>query len=138
MSKLIFTLMMLYASSALAADAWKCGEKELRYGGKAKAGGTYCFRAEPYQLLSENCVDGKCVLLEKIRAAKDEAFDNPASTTGNPGFQICRNLGGEPRPVEFKRDGKWLPFNECRFAEDKSFANVDFLLYVAMGERPGR
>jgi hypothetical protein len=134
-------VMMVFASFAQAAPsdkgAWQCGSNELRSGSANKAErASYCLRDKPYQLLSENCLGGKCELLSRVQKAKDADFETADATVGNPGFRLCRKLGGEPRVIEFRKEGSWKPFNECRFAKDKSFANVDFLLYLAKHQRP--
>lgn len=133
----LFICLFLWAGPALAAAGeWKCGLKEIQAGSKKEQSSGYCVREKPYQILSEDCVRGKCELLRRIKNAADADFEIKSSAQGNPGFRLCRKLGGEPRVIEFRQGAQWKPFNECRFGEDDSFANVDFLLYLAKIQRP--
>lgn len=127
--------MALSSAAAFAAKPgeWKCEKGQLRFGGTGAEDSSYCYRPEPNQLLSKNCHSGKCELIDRIRKADDKVFREEVSPVGNPEFRLCRKLGGTPRVLEFRAEGKWKSFNECRFAGDNSFANVDFLYY--MGKR---
>lgn len=87
----------------------------------------YCFNNDRNLLISKNCMKKKCEVykaLENVAGVKMEIF-NPV---GNPGFNLCNEIGGFPQIIEFYDSVEWYKLNRCYFSKDKSFVDTSYLI----------
>jgi hypothetical protein len=88
----------------------------------------YCFNNDRNTLVSKNCINGKCKVLKAlsdILGTKLKIY----SDVGNPGFNLCHEIGGYPQIIEFFDSVNWYKLNRCTFNEDQSYLDVGLLLH---------
>jgi len=134
----IFTnliLSMLLCSYALA-ETEQCVSGQIRsleFGKLIYEKSSYCFNSQHNELISKNCFKSTCVATQSIKPFDIVKLN---SVTGNPGFKLCRVLGGQPRIIEFSDDTNWFKLDQCTFNEDHSFVDTGTLTFLVRKKTP--
>lgn len=132
-SSLVLTLSLSFSAHAKAPSegpAPICMKGTLRWldwGKTTTQNISYCFNNDRNVLISKNCLRKKCEVytaLKNVADSKMEIF----SPVGNPGFNLCNELGGFPQIIEFYDSVEWYKLNRCYFSKDKSFIDTSFLI----------
>jgi hypothetical protein len=87
----------------------------------------YCFNNERNTLISKNCLNKKCLVYSSLALVKNVPLQ-VFSQNANPGFNLCIEIGGVPKIIEFYDTADWYKLNRCYFEKDHSFIDVGYLI----------
>ena len=87
----------------------------------------YCFNNDRNTLVSKNCLNKKCLVYSSLAIAKNIPLQI-FSQNANPGFNLCIEIGGIPKIIEFYDTADWYKLNRCYFEKDHSFIDVGYLI----------
>lgn len=125
LSKIIVFLFFLLPS-LVGANSCYTGSFRLREAKGYKVHRQrYCTNLNRNSLISFNCRRKECKAYQSFRPIEMKKLLSPF---GKPGFKLCRELGGEPKLVEFFVDKKWYKLDRCLFKQDDSFVDTDTLM----------
>lgn len=122
---MLSSLILLLAAQAFAADlTCQTGTLRMPYDGKTKAleSQNYCYNEDRTELFSKDCQNRKCMAFTIDSEVKMSDIMNQHS---NPGFNLCRKLGGKPELLEFEANKDWFSLDRCVFKDGS---------YVSTGE----
>jgi len=97
---------------------------------------SYCTNSGHWVLISQSCIRDTAKCRKAIRRhAVDSAREAlPGSGQvefggeyGTPGFKMCREMGGNPRFLEFLDAGEWHPTDACFFGATGLYISAERL-----------
>lgn len=93
-----------------------------------------CVSQKPFGIHSRACEHPKsCPLLQAASGVTATA----RGAVGNPGYRLCRELGGEAHLFRLRLDGRWENHTVC-VGQDGGFVDLDRLYRAHAGPTPNR
>ncbi len=122
---MLSSLILFLTTPVFAADlTCQKGSFRMPYNAETKVveAQTYCFNEDRTELYSKDCQDRKCTAFNvDIEVKTADILDQKS----NPGFNLCRKLGGKPELLEFEASKEWFALDRCVFKDGS---------YVSTGE----
>lgn len=88
-----------------------------------------CTNSDKTTLYSIKCKEDYCGHFFRQKLRENSIKDTFLfSSLGNPGFKICRMIGGSPRIIEFKIDGNWFKLDWCLMDTSELFIDTGLLM----------
>ena len=121
------------AETFAAPSPYHCLQGKIRTvmnGSTSIEASAYCLGSDSSLAYSKNCASpAKCAALSTpLPPEKDLRLERLSVELGNPGFQLCRIIGGNPTMIDYQDPkGAWRSSSRCQFASDQSFCSIDQL-----------
>lgn len=121
-----FLIFFLY-SNLIYSSEFKCTEgkiEQISFGKTITETSSYCYNPSKTNLLSLHCYKTHC---EQKLSDKKYKIDELLSTIGNPGFNLCRKLNGNPEIITFFVAKTAYKLDRCIFSKE-NYVDTDYLL----------
>ncbi|WP_413578132.1 hypothetical protein ACLVWU_06275 [Bdellovibrio sp. HCB290] len=120
--------LILFLTAPIFAASLTCqtGSFRMPYDGATKVvkAQTYCFNEDRTELYSKDCQSRKCSAFNLEIQVKMADLLNESS---NPGFNLCRKLGGKPELLQFEASAEWFALDRFNF-KDGAFVSTGELM----------
>jgi hypothetical protein len=124
---MLISLALFLTASVFASDlTCQKGDFRMPYDGSTKviSSQNYCYNKDRTELYSKDCQNHKCAAFNvDIKVTSSGIMDE----NSNPGFNLCRQLGGKPELLEFEASKEWFSLDRCLF-KDGSYVNTSELI----------
>ncbi|MNJ94881.1 hypothetical protein D3C87_125840 [compost metagenome] len=126
-SHILNSLLVIFLGSPGVASPIICTQgkvTKVEFGIVKNEALEFCTNSDKNVFLSKSCRDKKCTAFQKN---KKYALSEVMSPMGNPGFKMCRLLGGEPEIIEFYVKKVPYKLDRC-FFKNGDFADTSSLM----------
>lgn len=90
----------------------------------------YCVNADKTVITSKDCAKLNCAIFNKVKLLKSKPS---FYSFGNPGFKICREIGGHPELIQFTSNAKTFKLDRCTLGNG-SFVSSGLLIAKSLTE----
>lgn len=126
-NRIVTLLIFTFLSVSHADEKWFCQTGKIKtttFGKAVIINSDYCYNSNKTALMSKTCQKNACLATQ---THKKFSAHELLSTSGKPGFKLCRELGGDPEIITFTANDGEFKLDRCIF-KDNSFIDTDTLL----------